>query len=206
MSMELSIQYGDLSELVTNATAKKDLTEAKLSKAKTSQIAAQALLKARENVVALVQITAKETQEQLKFRIEPIVQEALDAVFPGYRFVVDYEDKNDRTEAVMYLEEDGEPFDPLEDNGGGLADVLAFALRLVAWSLGKSDPVLFLDEPGKNVSNAYRPIMMEMLSGLSSKLGLQTIVITHDTEIIEMADRIFETIKLPNRRAKVTMR
>lgn len=180
--------------------------EAEATKAQTLMAVSTALLHAREKAVAIVQATAKETQDQLKFRIESIVQEALDAVFPGYVFKVDYETKRDRTEASIYLEQDGEKFHPLEDNGGGLADVLAFALRLVAWSLGKTDNVLILDEPAKAVSRSYRPMMMEMLSGLSSQLGLQTIIVTHDAEIVDMADRIFKVTKGPDGRAKVVVK
>ena len=196
----------NLRTTVNRAIGKRDHHEAELAKAKYDLQDSTALLQAREKVVALVQSTAKETQDQLKFRIESIVQEALDAVFPGYLFRVDYETKRDRTEASIYIEQDGEKFSPLEDNGGGLADVLAFALRLVAWSLGKTDNVLILDEPAKAVSRAYRPMMMEMLSGLSSQLGLQTIIVTHDSEIVDMADRIFRVTKDQNGRAKVVVK
>ena len=86
------------------------------------------------------------------------------------------------------------------------ADVLAFALRLVAWSLGKSENTLILDEPGKGVSKEYRPMLIGMISGLSSQLGLQTIIVTHDPDIMEMADRTFRVSLGEGRVSKVEVK
>lgn len=197
----------DLKTAIDDARASRTFHTAEASKASRTVAVKTALLHAQENALALVQQVAKETQDQLKLRIESIVQEALDAVFPGGgKFRVDYETKNDRTQASIYIEVDGERMDPLADDGGGLADVLAFALRLVAWSLGKSENTLILDEPGKGVSKEYRPMLIEMISGLSSQLGLQTIIVTHDPDIMEMADRAFRVSLDAGRVSKVVVK
>ena len=195
-----------LRQAVYTKVGERDSSQKKLLHAQAIITAKTALLHAQENALALIQITAKETQNQLKLQIESIVQTALDAVFPSeYKFVVDYDVKRDRTEAVIYIEQDGERMNPLDDNGGGLADVLSFALRLVAWSLGKTSNTLIMDEPAKNVSDAYKPLVMEMLNGLSSQLGLQTIIVTHDANIVDMADRVFDVQKV-NKRSIVRMK
>ena len=194
----------ELAKTIATAKASRAFHLAESDKASQAVKAKTTLLHAQENALALVQQVARETMDMLKLRIEAIVQEALDAVFPdGGKFKVDYETKNDRTQASIYIEMDGERMDPLADDGGGLADVLAFALRLVAWSLGKSENTLILDEPGKGVSKEYRPMLIEMISGLSSQLGLQTIIVTHDPDIMEMADRTFRVSMTTERVSKV---
>ena len=196
-----------LAETIATAKASRAFHLSEASKASRTVAVKTAILHAQENALALVQQVARETMDQLKLRIESIVQEALDAVFPeGGKFKVDYETKNDRTQASIYIEVDGERMDPLADDGGGLADVLAFALRLVAWSLGKSENTLILDEPGKGVSKEYRPMLIEMISGLSSQLGLQTIIVTHDPDIMEMADRTFRVSLGEGRVSKVEVK
>ena len=162
------------------------------------------LMQAQEKAQAFIQTVAMETQNQLKLTIEDLVQSAIDAVFPlGTLFKVDYEMKRGTTEATMYLEQDGDKMNPLEDDGGGLCDVLAFALRLVAWTLGNTDNVLLLDEPFKNISKEYKAPAMEMLKGLSSKLKIQSIIVTHDDSIIDMADKVFNIALDKERRAIV---
>ena len=97
---------------------------------------------------AFVQNVAKETQEKLKFHIEDIVQMALDACyFDEYEFTIDFELKRGRTEAKLYFLKDGKEVDPEDATGGGVVDVTAFALRIAAWSLSKTDNIIIFDEP-----------------------------------------------------------
>jgi DNA repair exonuclease SbcCD ATPase subunit len=148
--------------------------------------------KAIENIQALIQHTAKETQDQLCYHIEDLVQSAIDSCFPGkYDFFVKFEIKRGKTEARMYLEKNGEEIDPQEATGGGLVDIVSFALRLVTWSLSNTAPILLLDEPFKWLSANLRPLAGEMLKSLSSKLKLQIIMITHDEEMINVSDKVF---------------
>lgn len=140
----------------------------------------------------LIQTVAKETQEALRFHIQDLVQSALDTVFPAtYSFLVEFELKRGRTEAHLHLDKDGEKMDPMNSTGGGVVDIIAFALRLAAWTLSRKDNVIILDEPFKFVSVNLRPLCAEILKGLSSRLNLQIIMVTHDGEMMEAADRIF---------------
>ena len=123
---------------------------------------------------AFVQQVAKETQEKLKFHIEDIVQMALDACyFDEYEFIVDFEVKRGRTEANLYFEKDKKKVDPQDATGGGVVDITAFALRIAAWSLSKTDNVIIFDEPFKHLSNNLRNQAGEILNKLSKKLNIQ---------------------------------
>jgi exonuclease SbcC len=146
-----------------------------------------------ENIQALIQQTAKETQEKLKYHIEDIVNTGLDNCFPGeYDFNVSFEIKRGRTEAELFLLKEGEKVNPMLASGGGVVDIISFALRISAWALSKTDNVIILDEPFKFLSVNLRPLAGDILKQLSKKLGLQIIMVTHDNEMINVADKIFE--------------
>lgn len=139
---------------------------------------------------AFLQKVAQETQEILKFQISDIVQMALDAVFPGqYEFYVDFVVKNNRTFADMYLLRNGSRVDPMDASGGGVVDMVSFAIRLAAWTLSQNSNVVILDEPFKYLSAGLRPIAGQILAKLSKTLKLQIIMVTHDTDMIEVSDK-----------------
>lgn len=142
---------------------------------------------------ALIQLTAEETQNQLRFHLQDLVNAALDSVFPNvYEFRIDFTPKNGTTAADIYLLKDGCRVDPMDSSGGGVVDVVCFALRLVAWSIGKTDNVIIFDEPMKWLSVGLRPLAGELFRKLSHQLGIQMIYVTHDPELADVADRIFE--------------
>jgi DNA repair exonuclease SbcCD ATPase subunit len=161
-----------------------------------------ALAKAR----AFLQKTAADTQRGLRIHIQSVVQLALDAIFPGqYEFTVEFTLKRGQTEAELVLSDaDGNRLeDPMDAAGGGVVDILAFALRLSLRSLSASDSVLVLDEPFRFLSLDKRPKAAEILRQLTKKLGLQVILVTHDPILVEAADKVFEVCKGADRRSTV---
>ena len=158
-----------------------------------------------EKAQALIQETATETQDALKFHMTALVQEALDAIFPGvYKFVVAFEISRGKTAVSFSLEKDGAVLENLLDEvGGTLIDLVAVALRVAVWTLRKTDTTILLDEAGKHISSQYRPIFWEMLSGLSKELGIQFIAVTHDPIAGDYADRTFEVSQGVDGRSKV---
>jgi DNA repair exonuclease SbcCD ATPase subunit len=178
---------------LSEAKGKKDLLTEKLQTTKDLQLIKEKRKISIENIQALIQQTAKETQQKLKYHIEDIVNTALDSCFPGeYDFNVSFEIKRGRTEAELFLLKEGERMDPMIASGGGVVDIISFALRLSAWALSKTDNVIILDEPFKFLSVNLRPLAGEILKQLSEKMKLQIIMVTHDNEMINIANRIFE--------------
>lgn len=146
-----------------------------------------------EDAAGIVQDVAKKTQENIRGHIETIVELALDTCFPDtYSFLLEFETKHGRTDAGIYLLRNGERIDPMESTGGGVVDILTFALRIACWTLSKTDNVIILDEPFKFLSAGLRPMAGEILQKISHKLEIQFILVTHDESIIDAADRIFE--------------
>jgi len=151
-----------------------------------------------EKAQAFIQSVAKETQEQLRFQITEIVQLALDACWPGeYTFSLEFEIKRNRTEAVLQFLSDGYPVDPTEEDGGGAVDVASFALRLATWSLGKTAPVILVDEPFKMLSVDLSEKIAAIMEELAQKLGVQFIMVTsHGLDMSDISNKIFEVTKV----------
>ena len=151
-----------------------------------------------EEAQVFIQQIAKTTQEQLKFNLEPIVQILLNACFPGkYTFVIDFTIERNRTAVrLLYRTKDGHERDPLKQNGGGICDLTAFALRIALWSIGKTDNVIILDEPLKNLQPVeLNRLGFEVIKNLSKKLGLQFIIVNNSIgseNLLEVSDKIFE--------------
>lgn len=148
---------------------------------------------ALEQALVFVQDVAQKTQEQLVLHIQDVVNTALDTCFPDeYEFNLVFEIKRNKTEARLVFMKNGFEIDPMEASGGGVVDVASFALRIAAWSLGKTNNVICLDEPMKFLSRDLQPRAGEILQEISKKLGIQFIMVSHVADIIQSADRVFE--------------
>ena len=159
-----------------------------------------------EDVQRLIQETAQEVQEGIRFHIQDLVQHALDAIFPDtYKFLVGFTVSRGRTEARLLVEKGGNVMDDLmEDEGGTLVQIVAMALRIAAWTLAPTDNVLIFDEPGNQVSAQYKPIFAEIIRGLSQRLGIQILMVSHDDTYIATADRVFTITQGSDGRSQVT--
>jgi DNA repair exonuclease SbcCD ATPase subunit len=148
----------------------------------------QSLKAALAEVDAKVKELALRCQNSCRYCIETLVTRCLNAVFPDnrYRFNLVFEQKRNQTEARIVLTDDeGNEYDPLLNSGGGVADVIAFALRLATLTLRVPQPakVLILDEPFRCVSGEHRGRLADLLELLASELQFQIIMITHMKEL-----------------------
>lgn len=144
--------------------------------------------------IAIIKV-GEETQQEIKNYIQDSVTFALQTVYgSAYYFVVQFQyDKRDQAEVKFFLSKKGKLYEPRKDTiSGGATDICAFSLRMVLYTLEDPDPapILILDEPFKNVSKGYLPLVSEMIKELSNMLELQLIISTHTDEIIELADNI----------------
>ena len=163
-----------------------------------------------EQAQCFLQKVAQDTQTQLKFRVEDIVNVALDTCFPDeYVFRLDFDVARGKTdcELVFVSKRTGKVIDPLNGAGGGVADVVSFALRVACFVLEQGlDNVIVLDEPMKFVSKDLRDRVCEVIRNLSDKLGIQFIIVTHIDEFVDIADAVFEVKKNEDGRSCVTRR
>ena len=159
-----------------------------------------------EKADRIIQEVAKETQNTIKEKIEVLVQMAIDSVFgPGETFKILFTQKRGRTEAeLLLIGPNGEEIPPSLSSGGGLLDIISFALRLACHAIKKpaTRRVLVLDEPFRFLDKARKERAAEMLEQLSHKTGMQIIMVTHDDAFIDGADRVWR-VKKPKKVSKV---
>jgi len=152
-----------------------------------------------ERVQLILQEVAQITQSQLAWYVDDMTSAAIEAVFPehDYKLRLEFVQRRGTTEADIVLSDgQGHRVRPRDADGGGLINVAAFALRVALWSLSKSTrPVLVLDEPLHFLhSKDAHARAAELLQEISSRLGLQIIMVTGEEteEIISTANRVFE--------------
>jgi DNA repair exonuclease SbcCD ATPase subunit len=75
-----------------------------------------------------------------------------------------------------------------------VVDLAAFALRVALWRISSPAlrPTIVLDEPFKHLSEDLQPKASALLKEVSSRLGVQFIMVTHSEELVESADRVFQ--------------
>lgn len=90
--------------------------------------------------------------------------------------------------------------DPVESDGGGKLDVIALGLRLAALLLYRPAlrKVLILDEPMRFISSdktsefPFRYRAVAFLKKIAQEYGIQVISVTHDSELVDLADKHYE--------------
>lgn len=151
------------------------------------------------NIVQAIYITqevATATQQQLQLQICEIITAAIQTVFQQkHTLKIDFISKRNKSEAHIYLEDEGgNELNLFNDDGGGLLDIVAFLLKITCWRISaiKSAPIFIFDEPFRNLSKEYQPKVSEFIKEISQKLNIQFIIITHIQEFIENADNIIK--------------
>lgn len=145
------------------------------------------LYAAAQEAQEVLQQVAETIQERAHRRISMVVSKCLETVFEDpYEFVIRFEKKRGKTEAVILFLRDGMEIDPLTASGGGAVDVAAFALRTACLALSRPAPrkLVVLDEPFKFVSAQYRENVKLMLEKLAEDMGFQIVMVTHINELV----------------------
>jgi len=151
-------------------------------------------LRKLEQAREIIREVGLKTQEQLSFHISDITSLALEAVFPNpYELITEFVQRRNKTECDLYFSREGEKVDPISASGGGAVDVASFALRIAAWSMmsPKTRNVIILDEPLRFLSVDLQEKASMMIKELSDRLGIQFIIITHESTLAEYADKVF---------------
>lgn len=148
-----------------------------------------------EQAIEIVKLVGLKTQQNLQFHIGEISTLALDSVFDdSYVLSVEFLERRGKTECDLFLKTDDMEIDPLSASGGGVVDVVSFALRVAAYSLQnpKVRPVLLLDEPFTHLSAQLLPKACLLLKQISEELNVQMIIVTHEEALMDCADKVFQ--------------
>ena len=134
--------------------------------------------KTAEEAATAVTNAAQAAQMRFAGVVAGVVTESLNSVYPDnpYEFRLEFRESAGRTVVDTLLYRDGEPLDPLASTGGGVWDVLAFALRvslLVLTATDKTRKLLVVDEPAKFLHGAAKiQRFYETMESVGRQFGL----------------------------------
>ena len=198
-----------INQLYLQSQGMRKQLENSLSTAENSLAGLRERLSLMEKAQIFLQKVAQDTQSQLKFQIEDIVNLALETCFPGeYLFQLQFNIARGKTEAelVFLSQKTNRPIDPMNASGGGVVDLTAFALRIASFALERGiDNVVILDEPFRFISRDLQSRAGEILRTLSTKMGIQIIMVTHISQMVDIADKVFEVKKNSDGRSIVKL-
>lgn len=134
-------------------------------------------------------------KEQIKNKTEELANSALRCVFNDkemfFRIIPNQTKRG--LQYDLFIETDGTMTPLLDCKGGGVLDVISMALLISFLIINsyKTDRVLVLDEPFKNLDSKRLNNAIIWMKGISTEFGIQFIVVSHEDGIIENADKIF---------------
>jgi DNA repair exonuclease SbcCD ATPase subunit len=129
-----------------------------------------------------------------KEKIETTVSHACKQIFQrDLQIELLYEEKRNGIDTSIVVKEHETELSPKDDLGGSIIDIISFTFRIVLWFMmnPRSMNTMILDEPFRWTGKLLTLACMVMKE-LSETLDFQVIVITHDDEVIEIADRVFK--------------
>ena len=147
--------------------------------------------------ISVCQNVATEVQKQLSVKIDTIVNLALATCFGDeYTFKLNYVPARGKTEVEFLLLQNGKEIDPMNQNGGGLIDILCFALRVAVFNISHTDDFMVYDEPFRFVSKGLREKVAEVVHTFSERLNIQIVEVTHVEELMDNSDKRFVIKKI----------
>lgn len=160
-------------------------------------------------LVSTVLAKAADTaRKNAKNHFEKIITNALQFVTQSndYEFVIQEKNSKNKIGYEFYIKSIVNGVEclqrPEDANGGGFVDIISTAAKY-AYLEVFSDPrimnaTLFYDEPGKMISADMSIKFAEYLKFLGVYYGRQTIMITHNDNITNVADKTFNVTKDAN--------
>lgn len=137
-------------------------------------------------------------QEDIRRRLEGLVTLGLRAVFEedlAFHLRSKVVGKRTDTELTITSTYDGQQIEtPIMDaRGGGVAAVTGFLLQVILLLLHRAPKILFLDEAFSQVSAEYEPRLVEFMSELADRSGMQFVVVTHSSAFEDVSDAVYRT-------------
>lgn len=149
----------------------------------------QVILKAG---IRQVEVAASTLENAANFSIANI----LPPEYKSFNIELDKTSKSITANFILKKDVDGIIYDanPIEDNGGGVCDILNSSLKLAAL-VGYTPSIegpLVADEPTKHLSTGYRDSLSQTFRDLSEISGRQVIMVTHDQTLTLHSDNVIQ--------------
>lgn len=151
-------------------------------------------------VQQILQTTSAQIQNEYGDYIGDIVTKAIHHVFPERitdRFIVRFRENRGQTECQLLIRSKSEnELHPFHCSGGGVWDVIAFALRCIVVVLEKPQRSRFMlcDEPFKNLhGKEQRAAALQMLHNTCKNMSIQCIAI-HQSDVNGSDEEVLEAL------------
>ncbi len=183
-------------EQINDLLAKRMHVIRKVREEKQALALAEQHLHNTEEAREFCQIVAETVQKSAHTRIAGVVSKCLQAVFgdTAYEFQINFVQSRGKTEArLVFVRDEHTLENPEDEAGGGPVVVAALAAKLAVIRLSKPKlrPCLIMDEPFRDLSPKYRPMIPELIETLAKELGVQFIIATN-----EVAYRVGKVIEI----------
>ena len=144
-----------------------------------------------KKIAGIFKKSAVSSQEYLSEYLTALVTDSIKVVFPDRNLIFKVEFSTARdTQCNVSLEEDGKKLSLFDSEGYGVLDIISIVLRAAYIVLDKSEKIMILDEPFRNLSVDRHEAASKMLYDLSHRLKMQIIINTHLIGIEDIADKI----------------
>lgn len=177
------------SENLIRLSAKKELFEQR--KKELEEKIDSLLTEQLEECVLVLQKMSAFRREAARNRLEELGTMALQySLGPDYKMVIDMPQTKKKPTAEVYVLHLPTLLktNPESENGGGVVDILSFAMRFVVLQ-SMSDPVIdgpiIMDEPFKMVSSEYVPMLIDFMKKIAEDFDRQIIVVTHNNDLAQ---------------------
>ena len=105
--------------------------------------------------------------------------------------------KNEKMHIELKTENDGIEGD-YESFGGSVAVIESFLMRILCILKKKMARLLVLDETFAAVGEEYIANTSKLVSQLSHKIGIDTLLVTHNKDFINFSDNVYRVKESPN--------
>lgn len=150
---------------------------------------------------------SSEMREVVGKQIEQLVTAILNKAFPDrYEFKIEYKTRRGVVEADFLLKDisSNKMLDILDSNGGTIADMVSATLFFVLSEMIKpGDNFIIFDEIGKHISADKRESFFKFLKELIKTYKKQIIYVTHQNELIDIADKVIKFRLNENKRVEI---
>lgn len=143
-----------------------------------------------KKIAGIFKKSAVSSQEYLSEYLTALVTDSIKVVFSDRNLIFKVEFSTARdTQCNVSLEEDGKKLSLFDSEGYGVLDIISIVLRAAYIVLDKSEKIMILDEPFRNLSVDRHEAASKMLYDLSHRLKMQIIINTHLIGIEDIADK-----------------
>lgn len=140
-----------------------------------------------------------------KNNLETFLTFAVQKIFTDRNYIVrlDFKEDSKRPALELILEENGIAQEITDAVGGGILSTLGLLLQIYYIEVYGLTKVMFIDEGLKEVSKAnpndpdskdYLTDILGFLKWMSQERGYTFVIVTHDTSVVDMSDRVY-TVK-----------